>query len=185
VPTHFSFRPLKTSDLELVHEWMQLPHARLAYGHEKLAEVKEEYGKWIAGLEPIHAYLVLADDKPIGTMSWNRFRDYPEMTACYQVADPNAVNCDVLLGEMAHRGLGPGLIRRFLREIVFVDETVTACVIDPYASNAIAIRAYAKAGFSFVREVIDFEDHVPLHLMTLARADLERPLEVDAVVSDP
>lgn len=116
-------------------------------------------------------------------MSWCRFRDFSAMRACYQVDDDNAVNCDVL-GEMAHRGLGPGLIRKFLREIVFTDASVTNCVIDPHSSNTIAIRAYAKASFTFMREVIDFEDNVPLHLMVLSRAELARELESDVLVAD-
>lgn len=178
----FSFRPLGNADLDVLYGWMQLPHARAAFGHWTLQEVRVGYGDSIEGREPFQAYVVLADERPIGMMSWNRFRDYPEMRACYQVEQPNAVNCDVLLAEMAHQGLGPGLVRRFLREIAFADPTVDLCVIDPHSSNAIAIRAYEKAGFRFVREVIDFEDGVPLHLMELTRAELEAPLPVDAPV---
>jgi aminoglycoside 6'-N-acetyltransferase len=103
------------------------------------------------------------------------------MRSCYEVSDPEAINCDVLLGEMAHRGLGPGLIRQFLREVAFADPAVTVCVIDPHASNARAIRAYEKAGFRFVRRVIDFEDKVPLHLMELTRAELSQRTAADAL----
>ena len=152
---------------------MHAPHARETFGHWTLPDVLDTYSKAIDGREPFHAYVVLADGAPVGMMSWCRFRDFPEMRACYEVEDDDAVNCDVLLGEMAHRGLGPGLVRQFLREIVFVDPTVTSCVIDPHARNRTAIRAYEKAGFTFVREVLDHEDQVPLHLMALSRAELE------------
>lgn len=182
-PSRFGFRPLVTSDLEVLHAWMQLPHARATFGHWTLEAVREDYGRSIDGSEPFHSYVILADGRPIGMMSWGRFRDYPEMRACYRVDAPDAVNCDVLLGEMAHQGLGPGLVRKFLREHAFADPTVDVCVIDPHASNAVAIRAYAKAGFRFVREVIDFEDGVPLHLMELSRAELETPTEADARVA--
>lgn len=182
--TRFEFRPLETSDLSLLHAWMQLPHARATFGHWTLDAVREDYGSSIEGRVPFYAYVVLADARPIGMMSWNRFRDFPEMRECYRVDNPNAVNCDVLLGEMAHRGLGAGLVRKFLREHPFADASVDACVIDPHATNAIAIRAYEKAGFRFVREVIDFEDGVALHLMELSRAELEARLDVDARVSD-
>jgi RimJ/RimL family protein N-acetyltransferase len=39
-------------------------------------------------------------------------------------------------------------------------------VIDPHEANAAAIRAYAKAGFRYVRTVVDPEDAtIRLHLM--------------------
>jgi RimJ/RimL family protein N-acetyltransferase len=175
----FSFRLMNESELPQLHLWMQLPHARSAFGHWTLQEVLQTYGDAIRGVEAFRTYTVIADARPIGMMSWNRFRDYPEMRACYEVTDTNAINCDVLLAEFAHQGLGPGLIRKFLREIAFADETITSCVIDPHAHNAIAIAAYAKAGFTFVREVIDFEDHVPLHLMELTRSALIAQSDAD------
>lgn len=182
MPPRFSFHPLTRGDLGDLHRWMHLPHARDTFGHWTFEAVEEVYGNSIDGVEPFHAYTVRAEGRGIGMMSWNRFRDFPEMRSCYEVPDPEAINCDVLLGEMAHRGLGPGLIRKFLREVAFADPAVTACVIDPHATNTSAIRAYEKAGFRFVRRVIDFEDKVPLHLMELTRAELGVWTAADALI---
>jgi RimJ/RimL family protein N-acetyltransferase len=180
---HFGFRAMHVSELPQLHAWMQRPHARSAFGHWTLTDVLQTYGDSISGREPFETYCVVADNRAIGMMSWNRFRDYPAMRACYQVTDPNAINCDVLLAEFAHQGLGAGLIRKFLREIAFADATISSCVIDPHAHNAIAIAAYSKAGFTFVRQVIDFEDNVPLHLMELHRSALKQQNEADLRLS--
>jgi RimJ/RimL family protein N-acetyltransferase len=181
----FSFRLMTESELPQLHAWMQLPHARSAFGHWTLDEVLETYGASIAGTEAFRTYTLLADNRPVGMMSWNRFSDYPEMSACYKVEDVNAINCDVLLAAFAQQGLGAGLIRKFLREIAFADETITSCIIDPHAHNAIAIAAYAKAGFAFVREVIDFQDKVPLHLMEMSRAALQVQTDADKRLLQP
>ena len=170
-----SFRPLALRDLPAVHRWMNAPHAERWWGRRgmTLEAVVEEYSSYIDGRVPIHAYVVRSADRDIGLMEWVRFGDFPELMEVYGVEDPEAVNCDALIGEpsFAHRGLGPPMITLFLREIAFADARRTACFIDPEAENAIAIRAYEKAGFRFVRDTHD-EDGAAIHLMGLTRAQL-------------
>jgi aminoglycoside 6'-N-acetyltransferase len=101
--------------------------------------------------------VVLYDHEPIGMVQWERFGDDPAFMATYAVDEPEAVNCDVLIGApgFAHRGLGPELIRQFLTTLAMADERAPYCVIDPEVENAIAIRAYAKLGFTHVRTCDD------------------------------
>jgi RimJ/RimL family protein N-acetyltransferase len=96
------------------------------------------------------------------------------MMPIYAVQDPDIVNIDVLVGEedMAHRGLGPAMIRRFLREIVFREERFKTCIIDPETENKSAIRAYEKAGFRHVRTMPDDGEGKPIYLMELRRDEL-------------
>ncbi len=107
-------------------------------------------------------------------ITWECFGDWPDFMRTYAVDDPDAVNCDVLIGEAdaAHRGLGGPMLRRFLREIVFCDPRFSTCIIDPRPDNSIAIRAYEKAGFLHVRTLSDDGEGNSVYLMELGRADL-------------
>lgn len=167
----FSFRALRHPDLPLVYVWFSAPHARRwfkAQGNE--AEVAAEYAQYVDGQVPIYAYVVMHGEVAVGLMNWERLGDFPELMALYGVTDPDTANCDVIIGNVdyAHRRLGPDLIRRFVSEIIFADARITGVVIDPHRANKIAIRAYEKAGFTFVRDAVD-EDGAELHLMDLKR----------------
>lgn len=171
-PTLLSFRPCAHADLPLLHRWFHAPHAERWFGKRSvtLEDVVEEYTPYLDGRIPIHVHVVLYDGDPIGMMEWSRFGDFEDMMRDYEVTDPNAVNCDVLIGEEStvHRGLGATMVLRYLREIVYVEPSLADCFIDPESENLIARRVYERAGFRFVREVRD-EDGVAVHLMVLPR----------------
>jgi len=171
-PALLAFRPLVAADFPALHVWFNAPHARRWFGKKgpTLESVVEEFGGYLAGSEPINSFIVSYEAQAIGLLQWQRMGDFPDVMRGYEVTDPDVVNIDVLIGEanFAHRGLGPPMILRFLREIVFADPRFVTCIIDPESENAAAIRAYGKAGFTFVRTVIDPEDGTtPLHLMEL------------------
>jgi len=170
-----SFRPLGESDLALLHHWFNTPHAHHWYGRgETIGAVRDWYVPILDGKMPTKSFVVLHGERPIGLLEWCRFGDYPEMMPIYAVQDPDIVNIDVLIGEedMAHRGLGPSLIRRFLREIVFREERFKICIIDPETENRSAIRCYEKAGFRHVRTMPDDGEGKPIYLMELRRDEL-------------
>lgn len=177
-PDDIAFRPLTHDDLPMFHAWQHAEHARPWFGHS-LDEIVEEYGPAIDGEVPLAAYVATLGGRPVGVFNWERFGDAPEFAAAYGVTDPDAANCDVILGDpaVAHRGLGPVMIRAFLERVVFADPRVTEMVIDPVVDNAIAIRAYEKAGFRFWRAIADDGDGNALYLMVLRRDELHAPRE--------
>ena len=169
----FRFRLLERGDLALMHRWLGLPHVAEWWGRApSLAEVEKEYGEYIDGVEPIRAYVAYADDAPIGHLQFARYRDYAWYARILGIEALDAVNCDVFIGEerFLHRGLGAPMLRAFVDEIVFADASVPTCFIDPDARNRIAIRAYEKAGFRFVRHVADDGEGDPIHLMERSRS---------------
>jgi RimJ/RimL family protein N-acetyltransferase len=173
----FTFRPLEHRDISMIHGWFHAPHARRWYGERgTLDEVREAYGAAIERRSPVAAWVARLDARDVGLVSWERFGDSPEMQRAYAIDDADRANCDVLLGEpdMAHRGLGASMITAFLGEIVFADPRITGCVIDPEVDNTIAIRAYEKVGFRFVRALADDGEGHAVYLMDLAREDLGR-----------
>lgn len=175
----FRFRPLLHSDLPLLHRWLCGPHVARWFGQKSLAEVEEEYGGYLDGVEPVYPFVAVYEGRDVGMMCWEHFGDFPQMAALYGVSDPDATNCDVLLGdrELAHRGLGPAMIRTFLEQIVFADPRSTTSIIDPHTDNASAIRAYEKAGYRFLRVAPDDGDGKAVYLMELRRQDLGRGAE--------
>jgi GNAT superfamily N-acetyltransferase len=174
----FAFRSLAASDLPTVHRWLHAPHAVKWFGGERsLQDFSSEYLAYIDGSVPVHAFVVVYQARDIGMVTWERFGDFPELQQLYAVDDPDSANCDVLIGDSAavHRGLGAELIRTFLAQKVFADPRITSCVIDPFIDNAIAIRAYEKAGFQFLRIAPDDGDGRPLWLMELRREQMSGP----------
>ncbi len=175
-PAALRFRPLEVEDLPLVHRWMHAPHAVRWWGRGRSVEdVIAEYTPRVAGLIPIHPFIVSYDAAPIGLMEWVRFGQFPGLMAAYGLDDEDSVGCDVLIGEecFAHHGLGGPMITRFLRELPLRYERHTDCFIDPEKANLIAIRAYEKAGFRHVRDAAD-EVGTPIHLMMMTREELQR-----------
>lgn len=176
-PPAFEFRPLAAADFPLLVRWLNAPHARPWSGggasHESVAT---EYGPAVAGGARVSPFIVSVDGRAIGMAQWLRFGDFPEAQRLYQIDDPDTASCDVLIGEvdLAHRGLGAGLLQAFLARIVFADPRIGVCVTGPRPENAVAIRAYEKAGFRFLRALPEDGKGNGLYLMELRREELGR-----------
>lgn len=175
--TDITFRPLRREDLPQLHRWFHAPHARRWFGEKgSPEEVAEEYVPVIAGEVPIRAFVVSFDGREVGLVEWVRAGDFPDLQRTYEIDAPDTANCDVLIGEAdaAHRGRGPAMIEAFLSRIVFADPRITGCVIDPVPDNTIAIRAYEKVGFRFLRALPEDGEGNALYLMDLRREALGR-----------
>jgi aminoglycoside 6'-N-acetyltransferase len=171
------FRRLRIEDIPLIHHWLStdpvVNHFWCYDKQESFEDVVKEYSAYVTGEEPTDAYLVLYDETPIGYVQTYLWRDYPGYEAYAELT--NAASIDVFIGEESYRyrGLGPELLTRFLREVVFADPGVATCVIGPEVSNTSAIRAYAKVGFRYVRTVYDLPDEpAPVYLMTIGREQI-------------
>jgi aminoglycoside 6'-N-acetyltransferase len=175
-PAAIGFRRMTMDDLPLMHRWLETPHVLewwwggVAPSSEAVAE---KYGPRIRGEEPTDPYLILYAGHPIGYSQTYRIRDYPEYAAAVS-ADEEAAGVDLLIGEAdyLHKGLGSHILRRFLRDVVFAPEDIVSCIIGPSEANAIAIRAYEKAGFRYLKSIPSENEPTPEYLMRIARADL-------------
>lgn len=165
------FQRLKTSDLTLIHRWLHAPHVA-RWWHEDVGtyeEVSSQYSAYIEGRDPVEPYLVLHDGRPIGYIQAYRVSDDEEYRGLVDIEDSAGV--DLFIGEedLLYRGFGPRILRRYLEEVVFTDESIEVCVIDPDPQNTAAIRAYEKVGFRHFKSVDTSEG--PAYLMKLARSD--------------
>src|SRR5919107_546673 len=152
-PTRVGFRRLEASDLPMIHRWPHTPHvARWWYEdtgpYEKVAR---HYSAYIEGEEPFEPYLILHEGRPVGI--------------------EDATGIDLFIGErdLLYRELGPLVIRRFIEDIVFGEESVETCIIDPEPENRAAIRAYEKVGFSYSKSADTSGG--PVNFMKLRRGE--------------
>jgi RimJ/RimL family protein N-acetyltransferase len=113
--------------------------------------------------------------KPIGFIQCYRIDDHDDYGQALAL-DVSAAGIDLFIGEPAEigKGLGPKVIRGFLRDVVFARYDVAECVIGPSVKNTSAIRAYEKAGFAWFKDATVPDEPDPEHLMRIRRADLER-----------
>ena len=78
------------------------------------------------------------------------------------------------IGERAYvqRGLGPQVVRAFLKAVVFERLQVESCVAGPHPLNRVAIAAFRKAGFGQLKKVVDIETGQAECIMRIERGVL-------------
>ncbi len=154
------FRPMEPDDLRLVHEWLQRPHVQRWWSErETYEEVAEHYLPAIEGKEPTDLYIAFLDEEPIGFVQTYLVSDYPDYAALVGAGE-GVAGVDLLIGdeELTGQGIGSDVLRRFVEEVVFASPTTIACLADPDVRNVASIRAFEKAGFRLVDEIVDAED---------------------------
>ena len=155
-----TFRLMARDDLPLVHEWHQQPHvARWWTARKTFEETETHYLPTIDGTEPTQHYLALLDGEPFGMVQTYLVSDYPDYAALIEEGEGTA-GLDLFIGEEAQtgRGLGTEMISRFVEMVVFARPETIACTADPDITNTASLRAFEKAGFRKVRELVDPED---------------------------
>lgn len=161
------FRPLTASDLPLLYEWLQREHVRRWWtDRETYEEVVEHYLPSIEGRDPTDLYLIVPEDRPVGFIQSYRVSDYPEYQERVAVED-GVAGVDLLIGEadLIGRGVGSEALDHFVRDLVFSDPGIHACIADPDAENRASLRVFEKAGFRVVRGFADPEDQNRLHML--------------------
>jgi RimJ/RimL family protein N-acetyltransferase len=151
---------MRADDLRLLHEWLQRPHVREWWSrHETYDDVVQHYLPAVEGREPTDLYFLLRDDEPVGFFQTYAVASYPEYASLIG-ADAGAAGVDVFVGEerLLGRGIGSAALRLFVEEIVFADAATTHAIADPDVRNVASVRAFEKAGFRVVRELVDPED---------------------------
>jgi len=154
-----SFRPLAETDLPQMQAWLATDHVAEWYPIDDVPRppldlVRRHYLPMIRGEEPTHPFLILLDGAPIGYIQAYLIRDHPQYAEAVRVAE-GAAGVDLFIGDATHvhRSLGPQILLRFLREVVFRTLGASECIIGPQPQNAAAIRAYKKTGFRYLKTV--------------------------------
>ncbi len=161
------FRPLAEEDLAQVEEWLARPHVA-RWWRDEIADTLAELRAAIEGRDASEQHLILLDGRPIGLIQTYLAADHPEWEAIVQVG-PGVAGVDLFVGEeeLIGRGLGPRIIDAFAREIVLASDGVDAVIATVEEANRRSWRAFEKAGFRHVRDVV--EDGFPCRLLRLDR----------------
>ena len=176
-PRGISFRRLRSSDLALMHRWLNEPHVRRWWYAEgsSYEEIEDHYLPGIEGRDATKLFLILHGDEPIGFVQCYPISAEDDETYARLVDVENSAGVDLFIGEPGylHRGLGSHVIRRFLSDHVFSNPEIEVCVIGPEPNNAAAIRAYEKAGFRYFKTIQVPGEPEPEYLMKLTRREFE------------
>ena len=161
------FRPLAESDLVTLEEWLRRDHIA-PWWRDDIGESLAEYRGAIEGREPTDHFLIVVDGRDVGMIQTYLVSDYPEWEEVVQVG-PGVAGVDLLIAdpELVGRGLGARVLAQFADEIVFARAETQAVVATPEAANRRSWRAFEKAGFRHVRDVVD--EGEPSRLMRLDR----------------
>lgn len=153
-----TFKPLAETDLVLLLKWLEEPHVKAWWDQETQWTydlIEKKYGSYIKGykfengvMKPISAYIILADENPIGYIQFYNAYDFMRSIPLTGLPS-NLAAFDVFIGEkkFLKKGIGSKAIDQFLKEHASPHTHVLA---DPESTNSAAIRAYKKAGFKSI-----------------------------------
>ena len=167
-------RPFTATDLPLLHEWLGREHVRRWWGEPgPYEQTVEYYLPAIEGREPTDLFAAVLSGRDIGLAQTYLVTDYPDYAAVVGLDDGVAgLDLFVAEAELTGRGVGTAVIGKVVGDVVFGRAGTTACIADPDVRNLASIRAFEKAGFSRVRDLLDPEDGELHALMRLDRPGL-------------
>ena len=144
------FTPVALEHYPLIRAWLELPHVRQWWGDpdEELGHIKD----MVEGRDTTRPFLMTIEGRPVGYIQYwfighhqneTWIKDHPWL----EELPSETVGVDLTIGDPAllSRGIGSEVLRRFvatLRELGH--DTI---IIDPDPANVRAVRAYEKAGF--------------------------------------
>jgi aminoglycoside 6'-N-acetyltransferase len=151
---NLSFRPLTVTDLAQLHAWLQRPHVRRWWRDtDTYEETVAHYLPSLEGDDPSDHYVIVVDGRDAGMIETYLVADYPEYDAIVRVG-AGVAGVDLLIGEpdLTGRGVGTQTLRQFVDDIVFARAETVACIAGVDVENEASLRAFAKAGFTAVRD---------------------------------
>ena len=164
----FTFKPLTTSDLDLLCRWFEKPHV-LEWWDDRFTseEIKEKYGERIND-NVVCPHIAYLDDKPIAFIQYywaSRVGDgwWPD-------EDENTVGLDQFIGEedYINKGFGTQMIKDFI-QFLFQNSLIKKIITEADPKNLRAKRCYEKAGF-YETGMIDTPDGKSI-LMVIVKHD--------------
>jgi RimJ/RimL family protein N-acetyltransferase len=166
-----TFRPLALEDLDDLRRWLNEPHVYEWWGVTSgpgslggpgadaatAEQVHEKYAPGIASDEATtRRHLIEVDGRAVGLIQHYRLEDEPDYAAAIEETAPGAAGIDLFIGELdtVGRGVGAAALDAYVRTVVFADPRVTRAVAGPHPDNSRSCRAFEKAGFTAVRDVV-------------------------------
>jgi aminoglycoside 6'-N-acetyltransferase len=174
-PHKISFKTLEEQDFTLFHKWVNIDFVTSWYDRRKFIfdDVEREYTHQKTDT-PVESYIVSYDTVPVGYIQTYRVHDYPDYALCTLV-DRHTAGMDLFIGNRDYNGKGLGtlIIQSFLKQIVFTKEEIYSCIVGHNPNNALAIRSFEKAGFSYLKTVTCGLSKEPEYIMEVKKTSPE------------
>jgi aminoglycoside 6'-N-acetyltransferase len=151
------FRPVGPADIPMLDRWMRQPHWREWWGDsdEEIRFVHD----MIEGRDTTRPFIFTADGEDVGYIQYwfighHRNEAWLADNPWLGVLPPETIGVDLSIGpgDRLSKGLGTAALVAFvtmLREAGF-----SRIIIDPDPKNLRAVRAYEKAGFRAIPELL-------------------------------
>ncbi len=114
---HLSFKPLAETDFPLLLKWLEEPDVKTWWDKE-VTWTLELIAKKYALKRPVHAYIILIDEMPVG---YAQFYDIQDFADADRPAMPQSVaGLDYYIGEpgFLKKGYAPIILKKFLQKQV-------------------------------------------------------------------
>ena len=169
--TNIRFKKLRVRDLHQLHKWLNTPHVIEWYTKKTstLKEIETQYLPRISGKDPTKSFIITVDNNPIGYIQEYLVRDDLELK---RYVEENSAGLDLFIGDPAYlgQGLGSQILREFLKQVVFQQEGITSCIVDPAPDNPRMIETNEKVGF---KHIITTPKPDPKYLMIIHKEEVE------------
>jgi aminoglycoside 6'-N-acetyltransferase len=149
------------ADYGLLVRWRAEPHVHEWWEPDNpapdLQTVRAHYGPRTRAEDPTTACIIELDGTPVGYMQFYRWIGWPEEAEALEVdPDQDTFGIDIFIGErdLISRGIGTRAVA-LMCEHLERDRGATAVALTTERTNLRAQRAYEKAGFRKVRQVLD------------------------------
>ena len=149
------------ADYGLLVRWRAQPHVHEWWEPDNpapdLETVRAHYGPRTRPEDPTTACIIELGGIPMGYLQFYRWLGWPEEAAAVEIEpDEDTFGIDLFIGEPAQigRGLGTRAVS-LICDHLERDLGATAVALTTESTNVRAQRAYEKAGFRKVREVLD------------------------------
>jgi uncharacterized cupin superfamily protein/RimJ/RimL family protein N-acetyltransferase len=165
----FTFQRLSSSDLELLHDWLQRPHVAEMWGEvPDLDGLRKKFQPHIHS-ENVFGYIASLKGSPFAYVQAYNAATIGE--GWWPDARPGTWGIDQFLANETDlgKGFGTQLVQQFCK-FVFQAHAAKTIITDPTPKNARAIRCYEKAGFYKVG-IINTPDGRALLMEKLTRPD--------------
>jgi len=148
VSSHLTLLPFAPSDLTRLDAWLRRPHVARWYPQP------DENLEWAAAPPAGGSQVLIAANRvPVGYMRWHVVdRDMLDSIGLSEVPS-NAVDIDLLLGELDHvgHGLGPAALEALIGQLR-TDPALPVAGLTTSVENAHAHAAFHRAGFHIARQ---------------------------------
>ena len=172
-----SFQNLQKEDLKLLLKWLNNDFVKQWYykngkNNENYIyeDIEKKYLPRVLKQDPTNSFLIIFENEKIGYIQWYLLKDYPEYNK-YVDGGNDSAGIDLFIGEEAfiHKGLGSKIIKKFIKENIFCNNWINRCIIGPEPKNIVAIKAYNKAGFKYIKTVQIPNEEEPEYIMELKK----------------